>query len=108
MLAWIVGVALFFAGAVYAVGGARLVRQLLQVRRVAATALQPPSDAAMQRAVEAAAQDSAARATAAERGPRPVSIAFIALSIGSVLVVVIAAFYITGRAPRRAGPMRRS
>lgn len=103
-IAWIVGVALFIAGAVYAVGGTRLLRQLLQVRRAASAALQPPSDAAMERAVEAAARDSARRAEEAEGAPKPVSIAFISLSIAGILIVVISAFYITGRAPRRPGP----
>jgi hypothetical protein len=100
-LLWTVGIILFFAGAVYAVGGASVVRQFLQVRRAATAALQPPSDAAMQRAVEAAARDSTRRAEAAADQPKPVSVAFIALSIGSIVAVVIGAFYVTGRAPRR-------
>ena len=101
VLAWIVGVALFVAASTYAIGGRGFVRELLRIRFRARQALQPPSDAEMQRATERAAEDSANRAAAMEDMPQPVSLGVMAISTGTILVIAVAAFYITGRKPRR-------
>jgi len=86
--------------ATYVVGGQELVRQLIrrsrEMRSQAATALQPPTQAEMQRAVT-----DTARATPPTSSGTPVSIGLVASWIGSVMIVAVAMFYLTGLAPRK-------
>jgi len=99
-LAWGVAVVAFAVAATYVIGGQELVRQLIrrsrEVRAQAATALQPPTQAEMQRVVT-----DTARAGSQEFSGTPVSIGLVASWIGSVMIVVVAMFYLTGRAPRK-------
>ena len=86
--------------ATYVIGGQELVRQLIrrsrEIRSQAATALQPPTPAQMQRVVT-----DTPRAAPATSAGTPVSIGLVASWIGSVMIVVVALFYLTGRAPRK-------
>jgi hypothetical protein len=89
---WIVAVAAFLAASAYAIGGRELMRRLLQVRSNATAALQPPTPAEMQRAV---ADTGATREKQTEVSR--VSIPMMAVLIGSILVIVVSLFYLTGR-----------
>ena len=86
--------------ATYVIGGQELVRQLIRrsrdLRSQAATVLQPPTQADIQRV----ATDTARAAPPTSSGT-PVSIGLVASWIGSVMIVVVAMFYLTGRAPRK-------
>jgi hypothetical protein len=89
----VTAVCLFAAGAAYVIGGHEFVRKLLQVRSSATAALQPPTQAEMQRA----AQDTVAAPTA-DTGVPPVSLRIILMWSGAVVVGAIALFFATGRA----------
>ena len=88
---WIVAVTAFLAASAYVVGGRELMRRFLQVRSNATAALQPPTPADMQRAV---ADTGATRETTVVSR---VSLPIMAVLIGSILVIVISLFYLTGR-----------
>jgi hypothetical protein len=89
-------VCLFAAGAVYVIGGHEFLRKLLQVRSSATAALQPPTQAEMQRA----SQDTAAAATT-DTGVPSVSLRIILIWSGAVVVAAVALFFATGRAQER-------
>lgn len=97
---WAFAVAVFVAGAAYAVGGRAFVRGLLQARARAAASieatLEPPSQAEVQRS----APDTTGRGTPAS-GPPPVSVVVMAVWIGGIITVVTVAFFVTGRGPGR-------
>jgi hypothetical protein len=96
---WVIAVCVFAAGAVYAVGGRQFVRRLLQVRSQATAALQPPTQAEMQRATQ-----NAAGATASQTDtnlPPPASLGLMAIWIGTILIVVVVMIVVTGHYPRR-------
>ena len=89
-----IAVSLFLVGAVYVVGGREFVRRILQVRSRATQALQPPTQAEMQRA----AADTAASNTTNDADVPPVSVRVILIWSGVVLGVAVAAFFVSGRA----------
>lgn len=97
---WVTAAVTFIVAATYVIGGQELVRQLIrrsrEMRSQAATVLQPPTQAELQRV----ATDTARTAPEAPSGT-PVSIGLVASWIGGVMIVVVAMFYATGRAPRK-------
>ena len=92
-----IAVCLFFAGAVYVVGGRELMRRLAQMRSRATQALQPPTQAELQRAPA----DTAGSSNTAESDVPPVSMRLILTSSGAVLCVAVVAFFLTGRTRER-------
>ena len=89
-----IAVSLFLVGAVYVVGGREFARRILQVRSRAAQALQPPTQAEMQRA----AADTAASNATKDTDVAPVSVRLILIWSGVVLGIAVAAFFVSGRA----------
>jgi CHASE3 domain sensor protein len=99
---WGLAIAAFAIASTYAVGGRDVFRQMIrrgrEVRSQATAALQPPTQAEIQRA----AQDAAATASRTETGVSPISLAHIAVWVGCILIIIVAMFYLTGRAqPKR-------
>ena len=85
----------FVLAATYAIGGRAAFRRMLDARRRAVAtiqaSLQPPSPADLRGTV-------ADTATAPRvEGADPVSVAFIAATIGGVLGLAVVMFYVTGR-----------
>lgn len=74
----------------------QLIRRGREARSQAAAALQPPTQAELQRVTV-----DTPSATSQPNVGNPVSIRLVALWIGSILTIVVAMFYITGRAPRK-------
>lgn len=72
-----------------------LVRRSREVRSQATAALQPPTQAEMQRVTV----DTTTARVQAFSGT-PVSLGLVTAWIGGILIVVVAMFYLTGRAPR--------
>ena len=93
---WTLGVVGFLVASAYSVGGPDVFRQLVRrsrdIQSQAAAALQPPTQAQVQ-AATVDTNTMAARIDQAE----PVSMTFVVLSIGGVLGLAVALFYITGR-----------
>lgn len=87
----------FVVAAAYAVGGRALFRRVLAARTRAVAAvqasLQPPAQSAPD--IRGTIADTATAPPVA--GRRPVSIAFIALTLTGVFGIAVAAFYVTGR-----------
>jgi hypothetical protein len=99
MLMWFIAVCAFTAGAVYVIGGREFVRGLLRARSRATAALQPPTQAEMQRAAQGTAGATASQTDAIL--PPPASPRVMAIWIGSTLIVVVALFVLTAHYPRR-------
>ena len=94
---WVIAVALFLAGSVYAVGGRQFMRRLLQARSRATQALQPPTQAELQRAPP----DTAGAGRTADTDMHPVSLRLILVCSGTVLGVAVVSFFVTGRSRER-------
>jgi len=92
---WLVALVAIIGASVYVIGGREFLRRFLQVRTNANAALQPPTQAELQRAPADTAQSQT------DSDVSHVTIGVMALWIAGIIVVFVALFFWTGRRPRK-------